>query len=42
MMWIRIIPIVFFAITAFSLMSFQSVEILHAFFDFIHDKHKLK
>jgi hypothetical protein len=34
-MWIRFIPIIFFSISALSLMTFQSLEIVHAFFDFI-------
>jgi|UPI000419FB12 hypothetical protein len=42
MWWIRLLPVVFFAVTAFSLISFQSIEIVHAFFDFIQDKHKIK
>jgi len=34
-MWIRLIPIVFFSLTALSLLTFQSIEIVHAFFDVI-------
>ncbi|WP_268877625.1 hypothetical protein [Heyndrickxia camelliae] len=37
-MWIRLIPIVFFSMTALSLIAFQSLEIIHAFFDFITHK----
>lgn len=33
-MWIRLIPIIFFSITALSLLTFQSLEIVHAFFDY--------
>ena len=32
-MWIRLIPIMLFSVTALSLLVFQSVEIVHAFFD---------
>ncbi|WP_285292064.1 hypothetical protein [Bacillus sp. ISL-18] len=32
-MWIRLIPIIFFSVTALSLLTFQSLEIIHAFFD---------
>jgi hypothetical protein len=41
-MWIRLIMVGFFAITAFSLVSFQSIEIVHAIMNFINDKHQLK
>ncbi|WP_256218424.1 hypothetical protein [Bacillus sp. MUM 116] len=34
-MWIRLIPIIFFSLSALSLLTFQSVEIVHAFFDLI-------
>ncbi|MBM7650908.1 hypothetical protein [Neobacillus cucumis] len=33
-MWIRLIPIVLFSVTALSLLTYQSFEIVHAFFDF--------
>ncbi|MDP4086399.1 MAG: hypothetical protein Q8934_17570 [Bacillota bacterium] len=41
-MWIRALFVGFFSLTAFSLFSFQSIEIVHAFLNFIHDKHQLK
>jgi hypothetical protein len=34
-MWIRLIPIVFFSVTALSLFTFQGFEMVHAFFDLI-------
>ncbi|MGV3463773.1 MAG: hypothetical protein ACO1OT_00585 [Heyndrickxia sp.] len=41
-MWIRFIPIIFFSMTALSLVAFQSIEIVHAFFDFISSKSNIK
>jgi hypothetical protein len=34
-MWIRLIPIVFFSLSALSLLTFQSLEIVHSFLDLI-------
>lgn len=34
-MWIRLIPIIFFSISALSLLTFQSLEIVHAILDLI-------
>lgn len=34
-MWIRLIPILFFSLSALSLLAFQSVEIVHSFIDLI-------
>ncbi|MGG3564529.1 hypothetical protein ABES03_23330 [Neobacillus rhizosphaerae] len=42
MLWVRLIMVGFFSLTALSLLSYQSVEILHAFIDFFKDKHQLK
>jgi len=42
MFWIRFVIVGFFSLTALSLMSYQSVEIIHAVMDFIRDKHQLK
>ncbi len=36
MMWIRIIMIAFFSLTAMTLLSYQVVEIFHAFIDLYH------
>ncbi|MDP4084900.1 MAG: hypothetical protein Q8934_09825 [Bacillota bacterium] len=41
-MWIRVIPIVFFSLTALSLITFQSLEIVHAFFDIISNNSNIK
>ncbi|WP_268877621.1 hypothetical protein [Heyndrickxia camelliae] len=41
-MWIRFIPVVFFSMTALSLVAFQSIEIVHAFIDFISSKSNIK
>lgn len=41
-MWVRFLFVGFFALTALSLLTFQSIEIVHAFMNFIHDKHQLK
>jgi len=41
-MWVRFIPIVFFSMTALSLVAFQSIEIVHAFIDFISSKSNIK
>ena len=42
MIWARLLIIGFFSLSAISLMSFQSIEIVHAFINFIQDKHQLK
>ncbi|MEH7093290.1 hypothetical protein [Neobacillus vireti] len=42
MFWFRLIIVGFFSFTAISLVSYQSIEIIHAVFDFIRDKHQLK
>lgn len=42
MVWGRILMVGFFSITALSLLSFQSIEIVHAFFHMIQEKHQLK
>lgn len=42
MLWVRFLILGFFSVTALSLMSFQSIEIVHAFINFIQDKHQLK
>lgn len=42
MLWVRLIIVGFFSISALSLMSYQSIEIFHAIVDFIKDKHQLK
>ncbi|WP_283249422.1 hypothetical protein [Bacillus sp. FJAT-49736] len=41
-MWVRFIPIVFFSFTALSLVAFQSIEIVHAFIDYISAKTNIK
>ncbi|WP_256238267.1 hypothetical protein [Bacillus sp. EB600] len=41
-MWIRLVIIGFFSLTALSLMSFQSIEIVHAIMNLIHHKNQLK
>lgn len=40
-MWIRLIPIVFFSLSALSLLTFQSLEIVHSFLDLISNSNKL-
>ncbi|MGG1690471.1 hypothetical protein [Heyndrickxia ginsengihumi] len=43
MLWlIRFIPVAFFSLTALSLVTFQSLEIVHAFFDIISNKTDVK
>ncbi|WP_272928185.1 hypothetical protein [Bacillus sp. USDA818B3_A] len=37
-MWIRLIPIVFFSVAALTLVTYQSFEIVHAFFDFFSNE----
>lgn len=41
-MWVRLVIVGFFSLTALSLMSFQSIEIVHAIMNFIYDKNQLK
>jgi hypothetical protein len=41
-MWVRFIPIVFFSLTAVSLVAFQSIEIVHAFINIITSKTNIK
>jgi len=41
-MWIRLVIVGFFSLTAFSLMSFQSIEIVHAIMDFLQNKNHIK
>jgi hypothetical protein len=38
MFWIRLIPVVAFSITALSLFTFQGIEIIHAFTDYLQKK----
>ncbi|MEH7332193.1 hypothetical protein V7161_06120 [Neobacillus drentensis] len=42
MPWVRFVIVGFFSLTALSLMSYQSIEIVHAVINFFHDKHQLK
>jgi len=42
MLWIRFVIVGFFSLTALSLMSFQSIEIVHAIIHFFQDKNQLK
>ncbi|WP_257000283.1 hypothetical protein [Neobacillus jeddahensis] len=42
MLWIRFVIVGFFSLTALSLISYQSIEIIQAVMDFIRDKHQLK
>ncbi|MDR6998258.1 hypothetical protein [Neobacillus niacini] len=41
-MWVRLLIVGFFSLSALSLMSFQSIEIVHAVINFLQDKHQLK
>ncbi|MDQ6599279.1 MULTISPECIES: hypothetical protein [Bacillaceae] len=41
-MWVRLLIVGFFSLSALSLMSFQSIEIVHAVMNFLQDKHQLK
>ncbi|MDQ0197722.1 hypothetical protein [Neobacillus ginsengisoli] len=41
-MWVRFLIVGFFSLSALSLMSYQSIEIIHAVMNFLHDKHQLK
>ncbi|CRK83752.1 hypothetical protein [Neobacillus massiliamazoniensis] len=42
MFWGRLLILGFFSLSALSLISYQSIEIIHAVINFIQDKHQLK
>lgn len=42
MFWGRLLMVSFFSLTALSLLSFQSIEIVHALWHLIQEKHQLK
>ncbi|MGG5253973.1 hypothetical protein ACQYAD_10805 [Neobacillus sp. SM06] len=42
MLWGRLLMVGFFSVTAISLLSFQSIEIVHALLSLIQDRHQLK
>ncbi|XJZ25811.1 hypothetical protein ACF5W4_10360 [Bacillota bacterium Lsc_1132] len=42
MLWGRLVMVGFFSLTAISLLSFQSIEIVHALWHLIQDKNQLK
>jgi hypothetical protein len=42
MLWVRLVIVVFFSLSALSVLSYQSIETVHAIMNFIHDKHQVK
>ncbi|WP_256218455.1 hypothetical protein [Bacillus sp. MUM 116] len=41
-MWVRLLIVGFFSLSALSLVSFQSIEIVHAVINFLQDKNQIK